>query len=58
VDQDQERIIPKIEYDINVVLDDVLQINISLANEKKMQKEDSKENNEEVFVTQNNDDDE
>jgi len=58
VDQDRERIIPKIENDINVVLDDFLQINISLANEKKMQKEDSKENNEEFFVTQNNDDDE
>jgi hypothetical protein len=57
VDQAQERRIPKREYDTSVVLDDVLQINSSLANEKKMQKEDSKEKNEEVFVTQNNDDD-
>jgi hypothetical protein len=34
----------------------VLQINSSLANEKKMQKEHSKEEDEEFYVAQNNDD--
>jgi hypothetical protein len=42
MDQAQERRIPKSEYDTSVVLDDVLQINSSLANENKMQKENSK----------------
>jgi len=38
VDQAQERGVPKTKYDTSVVLDDVLQINSSLANKKKMQK--------------------
>jgi hypothetical protein len=57
MNQAQERRIPKEEYDTIVVLDDVLQINSPLANERKIEKENSKEEDEEVFVTQNSDDD-
>jgi hypothetical protein len=57
VNQAQERRVPKEEYDTIVVLDDVLQINNPLANERKMEKENSKEEYEEVYVTQNSDDD-
>ena len=42
MDQAQERRVPKEEYDTIVVLDDVLQINSPLANERKMEKENSK----------------
>ena len=56
MDQAQERGAPKTKYDTSVVLGDVLQINSSLANEKKMQKEHSKEEDEEFYVAQNNDD--
>jgi hypothetical protein len=38
VDQAQERRVPKREYDTRVVLDDALQINSSLSNETKVQK--------------------
>jgi hypothetical protein len=58
MNQGQERRVPKEEYDTIVVLDDVLQINSPLANERKIEKENSKEEDEEVFVTQNSDDDE
>ena len=57
MDQAQERRVPKEEYDTIVVLDDVLQINSPLANERKMEKENSKEEDEEIFVTKNSDDD-
>jgi hypothetical protein len=57
MNQAQERRVPKEEYDKIVVLDDVLQINSPLSNERKIEKENSKEEYEEVFVTQNIDDD-
>jgi hypothetical protein len=46
VNQAQERRVSKEEYDTIVVLDDVLQINSPLANERKMEKENSKEEDE------------
>jgi hypothetical protein len=59
VDQDQERRVPKRESDTSLVLDDVLQINISLANEKKIQKEYYKEEDDEDSITKHiSDDDE
>jgi uncharacterized protein YacL (UPF0231 family) len=59
VDQAQERRVPKEEYDTFVDLDDVLQINNSLANERNMQKENSKEEDEEASIAKNcGDDDE
>jgi hypothetical protein len=57
VDQAQERRVPKEEYDTFVDLDDVLQINNPLANERNMQKENSKEEDEEASIAQNNGDD-
>jgi hypothetical protein len=38
MNQDQERRVPKEEYDTIVVLDDILQINSPLANERKIEK--------------------
>jgi hypothetical protein len=38
VNQAQERRVPKEEYDTIVVLDDVVQINSSLADERKIEK--------------------
>jgi hypothetical protein len=58
VDQAQERRVTKREYDTIVDFDDVLQINNLLANERKMLKTNSKEEDEEDSIPQNSDDDE
>jgi hypothetical protein len=57
VDQALAKRVPKEEYDTIADIDNLLQINCSLSNGRKMQKENSKEEDEEVFVAQNSDDD-
>ena len=56
VDQSQENKTPKEKCDTIAELDNVLQINYPLPNKWKMQKENSKEENEEASYTQNGND--
>jgi hypothetical protein len=56
MDQTQERRVPKEEYDTIADPDDIMQIKSTLTNERKMQTKNPKEENEEVSLTQNNDD--
>ena len=56
MDQTQERIFPKEEYDTIAYPDDIMKIKNTLTNDRKMQTKNPKEENEEVSLTQNNDD--
>jgi hypothetical protein len=52
----KERRVPKEEDDTIADPDDIMQIKSTLTNERKMQTKNPKEENEEVSLTQNNDD--
>jgi hypothetical protein len=56
MDQTQERRVPKEEDDTIADPDDIMQIKSTLTNKRKMQTKNPKEENEEVSLTQNNDD--
>jgi hypothetical protein len=54
---DQLQKVPKEEYDTTIDLVNIQKIKSPLVNERKIQMENLKEENEERFVVQNNDDD-